>query len=162
MNTTEKKPYIDRFGLARVPYQPKHQYDWELLGFVYDRENQEMARSVSKPFDDGKVYSPASVLKAAVGKWNKWGAHTVDWKECAIEPRRANPFEKAQVLFDLHAKACWGLKQAYADGWPHYSYAGAVKNEFAVQDRATRRALQRIAKDWWEEYKHKTRQAIYA
>jgi len=149
----KRGPYVNRAGLLVVPLAPGMQiYPWEILGFRYSDPLRAMVRSVTKP-RNGQYYKPNSWLLAAKEKYAQafpqWTQIAPDWRDAFVVEFQA-PYgpERALILWrayggDREARA------AFHEGLPFYAFAGAIKNEFNVQDMHTRRALQSLARRRW-------------
>jgi|GEM_PF-4618884 len=140
-------PHIDATGLIVVPLHPtikRNWYTWEKpLGFLY--HDAALVRGVLKPYN-GKHYTASAWLTST---WRKFREFYPEWtgqQEFHIAPVLHDPHAAASRFYQVYggdetAREFWGK------GYPPYSLAGAIKNQFGITDRYVRGQLQQIARE---------------
>ena len=152
MKTTEELlhewqagPYVNELGLIVVPLHPRikrNWYPWEVLGFKFDGYSA-LVRAVAHAHN-GKHYDAQAWLTST---WRKFQEFYPEWSGTPtfrIVPLLRDALTIAQRLYELYG----GQRVAddfYGKGYPAYAFAGAIKNQFGVEDRQVRRHLQTLA-----------------
>ncbi|MBN2006450.1 MAG: hypothetical protein JXA21_24065 [Anaerolineae bacterium] len=145
-------PYVNEVGLIVVPLHPtlkRNWYTWEALGFKYDG-NAALVRSAAKEHN-GKCYSLQAWLQSTLRKFREFYPEWDGESTCHIEPQINDPLIVAQRLYQAYG----GDKAAshfYGQGYPAYSFAGAIKNQFGVTDKRVRGKLQQIARETYATF----------
>lgn len=151
MNTTElltrwqRGPYVNDLGLIVVPLHPtlkRNWYTWEVLGFRFDGAAA-LVRSVTREHQ-GKQYSAKAWLESTLRKFRDFYPEWTGQAAYYIEPPVTDPLVIARRLYEIYGGEKAAL-ELWGKGYPAYAFAGAIKNQFGVEDRQVRRHLQTLA-----------------
>lgn len=147
-----KTPYVDRYGLIRVPLLPGQTAPlWEGLGFTLQPGTGEMVRSVTTPHSDGKRYTPQAWLTSTLKKWELFGGR-VGSERYTIEEPETNPALLADAYWTLQDQR-WPARDAYDRGWEWHAWAANLCKVYGATGRVKALIRRRAENQWraWEQ-----------
>jgi hypothetical protein len=148
---------VDEFGFLRVPlpdrYQAPGDWRWDQFGFHYDPRTNEVVRSIRRPYK-GKHYGARSQIEGAVKRYRSYYLDSVPpVAENPVAKPCGNTRRVAREMMDVFARGSWDPFVAYSEGYEYWAYAGRLCNEYGIESKPLRRALQSLAFERWERFK---------